>query len=841
MKKYYLLTFVGALLLSIIGHGFYLWKWTQGYLMVGFGDGLSQMLFFKQFILEHYQQGNWAYAENFGFGGGIFSQLNYYFSTNIFLIPWYIIFSILPIKTSVETWALLLIPMSIIKQIAIFYACFYFLNYFTKTHAAAFLGAVVYMFSPFFFKNQVLTDNLTDVLFWVPLLLIGVERIIRHQSPIFFIISTALLLISNFYISYVVLIITGIYILLRLFLHITNNERQKKQQIKWYILGSLLSFGISCFSFIPAVISYLHNNRPAYEQSIPFYALNTELLLSESKTLWLPIFIVIFLLLRPLYQHRAFKLFAFISILGTVLYFSPFIGSLFNGFSAPNTRWTPIITLGYAGLTAITIENLNILHKKQWFYATITVTVIFLLTILLTNTHLNFLSIVALIWALISIGLFLTKKRTFLISSLIIIMVLVYSNFFQSNLYSHTELSTKEYLTSDKYMPTQDTSAFDYIKNHELNDTVRTDWSNVFRENMTSLMPINGFSLYSSISNGPIMDMYMRDLQIDTGRESLSRYRSLGDRTNLMAAFQSQFYMRHSTYKNIPYLYENVHTSKNFTLYENQKLLPAFRVVDSFYNEEALQLESTLAKEHALLQGAITDDGTTPLPTTNTIRPTSITLHNGKWKKDRLIVPRKKNEGEILIQLPKIEKIETLYVQMTLSPIKRYKKFTLKINDYETSRRSNYAKYKTGFNDLTFAIPASDLVKIKLPSGKYHLTNLRIYGEDYKTLDAAYKAAKKADFTWDNADASGTVTAKKDDLLVTPIPYEPGWHITLNNEKVDAKKINYAFIGIPLQQGQNQITMHYAPPYWSIVWPISVVSLILLVALILWRKKSSAN
>lgn len=58
MKKYYLLTFVGALLLSIIGHGFYLWKWTQGYLMVGFGDGLSQMLFFKQFILEHYQQGN---------------------------------------------------------------------------------------------------------------------------------------------------------------------------------------------------------------------------------------------------------------------------------------------------------------------------------------------------------------------------------------------------------------------------------------------------------------------------------------------------------------------------------------------------------------------------------------------------------------------------------------------------------------------------------------------------------------------------------------------------------------------------------------------------------------
>lgn len=837
MKKYHLTTFFGALLLSLIGHSFYLWKWSQGYLMIGFGDGLSQMLFFKQFILEHYQHGNWAYAENFGFGGGIFPQLNYYFSTNIFLIPWYILFSILPIKTTVETWAMLLIPMSIIKQMAIFYAGFYFLKYFTKARAAAFLGAILYMFSPFFFKNQILTDNLTDVLFWVPLLLIGVERIIRGHSLVFFSVATALLLISNFYISYVVLIITGSYILGRLFFRLTNNERQKKQQIKWYILGGLLSFGLSCFSFIPAVVSYLHNNRPSYEQSIPFYSLNTELLLSDSKTLWLPIFIVIFLSLRPLYQNRAFKLFAFISIIGTVLYFSPFIGSLFNGFSAPNTRWTPIITLGYAGLTAITIENLNLIHKKRWIYTTAIVMTLLILSVFLTNTHINSLTIIALTWGILSIGLFLTKKHVLLISSSIIIFILIYSNLFQSTLFSYTKSSTKDYLTSAKYMPTQDNSAFDYIKKHELNDTVRTDWSNIFRENMAALMPIKGFSLYSSISNGPIMDMYMRDLQIDTGRESLSRYRTLGDRTNLMALFQSQFYMRHSTYQNIPYLYENVHTSKNFTLYENKKILPAFRVVDSFYNAKALQFEPTLVKEHALLQGAITDDGATPLPATDTIRPTSITLHHAKWQQHKLIVSRKQNEGEMLIHLPNIAKIKTLYVQMTLSPIKRDKKFTVAINDYKTSRKSTYAKYKTGFDDLTFAIPASNQVKITLPSGRFHLANLCIYGEDYKTLNTAYKTAKKANFTWHNANASGTVTAKKEELLVTPIPYEPGWHITLNNEKVDAKKINYAFIGIPLQQGKNQITMHYTPPYWSIVWPISALSFILLIARILWRKK----
>ena len=38
------------------------------------------------------------------------------------------------------------------------------------------------------------------------------------------------------------------------------------------------------------------------------------------------------------------------------------------------------------------VENLNILHKKQWFYATITVTVIFLLTILfIPSIKLNYI------------------------------------------------------------------------------------------------------------------------------------------------------------------------------------------------------------------------------------------------------------------------------------------------------------------------------------------------------------------------------------------------------------------------------------------------------------------
>lgn len=808
--------FFGAVVIIFLAHAYYIWRFTQGYLMVGFGDGLSQMLTFKQYILQQYTTGHFTYAQNFGFGGGIFAQLNYYYMTNIFVFPWFIIFSIWPFETTVHTWTWLLIPMSMLKQLAIFFAGYYFLRYFTKTKSAGFLGATLLILNPFFFKNQIMVDILADVLFWVPLTLIGVEKIIRHQSARFFTMSCALLLVSNFYISYIIVLIIVAYIILRMCIRIDPHERPRLQQLKRYVCGGLLSVGISSFAFFPAATAFLETERPSYTQHIPLFEVPSNLLLASSTTLWIPIFLVVFLLL-PLYHHVAFRLFAIMSIIGTILYFSPMIGSMFNGFSAPNTRWTPIVILGYAGVTAIAVDHFAQLRNRNWLVS-IGLTAVFLFTLsFVTDTLREPLIVLSFSWLMIAVFSYKTARMSS------ILLLLIYANMFQAQLFPQTKLSTTTFTHSEDFAGEEVNDMLNYLNENVEDANTRIDFSKNFRENMPFTHDINGFSMYSSIINGDLMYMYMRDLQIDTGRESVSRYRALGDRTNLLSLFRTQYYMRDSSYKNVPYGYTPVKTSKHFTTYENHQLMPAFRVVNTFYNVHTLNTEPTLAREHAMLDGVITDDGNTPNPVVSAIQPLSMEMTNGIKRDDFIQVPKKSPLGRLTLKLPK-SKAKTLYVQMTVEPIAHTRPFTLRVNDYKTVRRPQGNRYATGYNTLTIAIPATETVKIKLSKGEYKLTDLAVYAEHYDVLHKAVQTAQVAPIHWDNERATGTVRAKRGEMLVTPIPFEKGWHATVNGKKVAIEKVNYAFIGLPLQQGENDVELHYSPPTWTVTLPLSIIS-----------------
>ena len=62
----------------------------------------------------------------------------------------------------------------------------------------------------------------------------------------------------------------------------------------------------------------------------------------------------------------------------------------------------------------------------------------------------------------------------------------------------------------------------------------------------------------------------------------------------------------------------------------------------------------------------------------------------------------------------------------------------------------------------------------------------------------------------------GTVNAENDgSVLFTTIPYENGWTITVNGKKVTAEKSLDSLITIPLEQGENKITMKFSPDYWK--------------------------
>jgi uncharacterized membrane protein YfhO len=143
----------------------------------------------------------------------------------------------------------------------------------------------------------------------------------------------------------------------------------------------------------------------------------------------------------------------------------------------------------------------------------------------------------------------------------------------------------------------------------------------------------------------------------------------------------------------------------------------------------------------------------------------------------------------------------------------------------------NTSIYKTGVNKLTIRVSWEERISIRLPKGLYELKDIALYEEDYQSLTIAKKENEQQQdipFTW-NKNKIDIIydNTNHEKYMTLPIPYEKGWNIYVNGQKSDLLQVNYAFLGVSLQPGMNQIEFVYYPPYFFISLFITTFSLIL--------------
>lgn len=93
---------------------------------------------------------------------------------------------------------------------------------------------------------------------------------------------------------------------------------------------------------------------------------------------------------------------------------------------------------------------------------------------------------------------------------------------------------------------------------------------------------------------------------------------------------------------------------------------------------------------------------------------------------------------------------------------------------------------------------------IKLIAGEHHMDAF------YQIFDTL----KNGRFVTEHVSStriSGTIRAEEKGIMFTSIPYEKGWTVKVDGEKVTPEKIGGAFIGIPLSAGEHSIAMNYRP------------------------------
>ncbi|MEF9919521.1 MAG: YfhO family protein [Erysipelotrichaceae bacterium] len=106
----------------------------------------------------------------------------------------------------------------------------------------------------------------------------------------------------------------------------------------------------------------------------------------------------------------------------------------------------------------------------------------------------------------------------------------------------------------------------------------------------------------------------------------------------------------------------------------------------------------------------------------------------------------------------------------------------------------------------------------------YIENNLYSYTEEFAKLTE--DSFDSIQFTNDNIKTE--INSELGGLMFTSIPYDKGWHIFVDGEKIEYERVNFGFIGFHISPGYHEIEFKYKTPYLKEGSIITVTALILL-------------
>lgn len=114
--------------------------------------------------------------------------------------------------------------------------------------------------------------------------------------------------------------------------------------------------------------------------------------------------------------------------------------------------------------------------------------------------------------------------------------------------------------------------------------------------------------------------------------------------------------------------------------------------------------------------------------------------------------------------------------------------------------------------------------------------DLIAYSLNENTLQKAIDTMSRQTFTvtsYDDASLNGSIHVTSPGQLVLSIPYEPGWHIEMDGQKVEAEPFDGMMISIPVTEGEHTISLHYVSQGFYIGFAISILFFLCFIGL-LW-------
>lgn len=844
------------IILAIIGHSYVIYRYVyDGVLFTGPNDGIEQMVPIQMYLFDNWSKGNWFYASDFGLGGDFFTDLSYYFSTNIIFILNVAVIVLLkifiPLNTSdVLFWTTNALIVSIVKSAIAMLGTFIFVRKISFNRNIAILAAFIFVISPLYFRFTVYWPFFSDIFIWLPLLLWSIERFLKNGKIGWFILIVTISLINNFYFAYYQLLTGILYLSIRLLFRHKNDLVPRFKAFLSLTLASFVALGCSLFIFFHAVQGFFNNRRTPFDSKVDlFEPFNQNTNVFYDNYLIVLSFIVLQALLSfKLYKHYYFKLFALFTIVSIGASFIPFIDQIFNGFSAPQKRWHFLIALNAAVLVSFYIKYFRTLSLKNYILSSIVALGYLFISAWYYNDFVSWLwftpivSVIGFLILLVDDAKSRVKLTYLFIISIMILNSLISFVFIRNQIYfeDHVERANKKYINASLFNTPLQRQLVSQMTHHKSEDE-RIDWRVNEQDNSPMYQHFKGVSIYSSIFNHNILDYYYDELKINMQEESVSRYQSTNARQNINSLFSIKYLMLKDYQNNVPTFFKKVKTEGQYQIYENTLNLPSVRVTDQVYDSNSIN--TAIDREHAMIDGVVVNgEGKEYTDTAkNLLNQTQISYNNiNKMNGHRIHLNN--DDSHIQLHIPDHLRQRFNDFYLTLKVKRGYpdSNFTVNINDYANHRLFNNSTYRTGVDTQLYKTQPDEQGNINInlsPSGNYQLDIKSLHGENYHKLQSAHGSKTNIGSYQDIKNGVKVdLASHQKGITSINIPYRDGMTAYIDGKKTAPFKVNYMMTGVSVNKDTNQIIIKYRPKYW---YTMIIISAIFALTTITWliRKK----
>lgn len=585
---------------------------------------IRELLFNHRFVFPE-----WEFS--FGEGNDVLQSMHYYVVGDPFAI-----FSVfVPTRFIWIYYNFMILFRMYLSGIAFSYLCFYTKKDISKYAVMA--GTLSYVFCYWAILNANRHPYFLNPMLYFPLIILGIEKILRNEKPYVFIITVFVAAISNFYYFYVIVLMTVVYVAVRLIVKYKTDLRSMIKMLLRIAGSAILGAIMGGIILLPVAFDFLNDARMTSGNEwhlfypLIYYSKLLGAFLSGEGDYWLclgftaPVILSVFLLFMQKNKNKLLKVCFFVCIVFILI---PAFGQFFNGMSYMSNKWSWAFALLCSYIFVVMWPELMNLKLKTaikllcclviYFFALlfleysrsvaafscICIAFIFLFVILPFSIE-NFQ--VEKLWS---------RRKQFIALVLVVIGVANVSFFKNASSTGDYANLGKETKGVVKQLIDTDANAVKKIADRKGVDAFYRYSGRSLTPNASSMPGLSSTQYYWSLSN-PYVSENMREIEL---RETLPQsHVGYDDRTSLLTLSSTRYYvLRNDDDAPLPYGFTYVDSidyadsinreESIYRIYRNKNALPLAYTYNKVISEAAWEKLSAIEKQEAMLQSVMLNE-----------------------------------------------------------------------------------------------------------------------------------------------------------------------------------------------------------------------------------------